>query len=93
MMKYVTRRPAPRLDRFVTNLWSLGDEPAHSRERIVPASTFELEANLDENESRVYGPDGTMRRHAGAAAPLPVVDTLMAAAASSVTQASRVPAK
>lgn len=65
-MKYRTYKPSPPLDALVENLWSLADAPAHARERIVPSGTFELVVNLDEDEVRVYEPDGTVRRHAGA---------------------------
>ena len=65
-MNYRTHKPAPPLDALVENLWALADAPAHARERIVPSGTFELVINLDEDEIRVYGPDGAVRRHAGA---------------------------
>jgi AraC-like DNA-binding protein len=64
-MKYLTHKPAPPLDALVENLWSLSDAPAHAQERIVPSGTFELVVNLDEDEIRVYDPDGSVRRHAG----------------------------
>jgi AraC-like DNA-binding protein len=53
------------LDRLVAHLWSLEDAPAHARERIVPAGTFELVVNLQENRIRIYGADGQARHHAG----------------------------
>lgn len=65
-MKYLTHKPAPPLDGLVAHLWSITDAPAHARERIVPAGTFELVVNLDENQIRVYGPDGAARCHAAA---------------------------
>jgi AraC-like DNA-binding protein len=65
-MRYVTRKPLPPLDAVVQSLWSLADAPAHARERIVPSGTFELVVNLDEDEIRVYEPDGAARRHPGA---------------------------
>jgi len=63
---YLTHKPARPLDSLVENLWWLADAPAYACERIVPAGTFELVINLDEDEIRVYGPDGAARRHAGA---------------------------
>jgi AraC-like DNA-binding protein len=65
-MEYLTHKPAPPLDTLVENLWWLGDAPEHARERIIPSGTFELVVNLDEDEIRVYDPDGGIRRHAGA---------------------------
>jgi len=65
-VKYLTHKPAPPLEGLVVNLWSLTDAPAHARERIVPTGTFELVVNLDEDQIRVYGPDGAVRCHAGA---------------------------
>lgn len=60
-MKYLTQLPVPPLAGLVDHLWSLTDAPAHARERIVPAGTFELVVNLAEDEIRVYGPDGALR--------------------------------
>lgn len=64
-MKYLTQPPIPPLAGLVDQLWSLVDAPAHARERIVPAGTFELVVNLAEDEIRVFGPDGALR-HDGA---------------------------
>lgn len=65
-MDYVVRKPAPPLDGWVDSLWLLTDAPAHSRERIVPAGTFELVVNLDQDEIRVHGEDGAIRHYRGA---------------------------
>lgn len=64
-MKFHTHKPAPPLDGLIAHLWSLADAPAHARERIVPAGTFELVVNLHENQIRVYGADGGVQHHAG----------------------------
>jgi AraC-like DNA-binding protein len=65
-MKYVVHRPAAPLDAFVDTFWALSDAPAHSRERIVPAGTFELVVNLDHDEVRVYDDHDSARRFRGA---------------------------
>ncbi|HEY0818112.1 MAG TPA: DUF6597 domain-containing transcriptional factor [Rhizobacter sp.] len=64
-MKYHTHTPAPPLCDLVDHLWCLEDAPAHARERIVPAGTFELVINLREDRIRVYAADGQPEHHAG----------------------------
>jgi AraC-like DNA-binding protein len=64
-VKFHTHKPTPPLDALVDHLWSLEDAPAHGRERIVPAGTFELVVNLHDNQIRVYGAHGEAERHAG----------------------------
>jgi AraC-like DNA-binding protein len=66
-MLYVAHIPGPPLAGFVECMWSLGDAPAHSMERIVPSGTLELVINLHEDEIRIYDPDtGAVRRFSGA---------------------------
>lgn len=65
-MEYVARKPGRPLDTLVDCLWMLTDAPGHSHERIVPAGTFELVVNLAQDEIRIYGEDGAVRRHRGA---------------------------
>jgi len=82
-MKYLTHSPGPPLARWVDNLWSLMDAPAHARESILPSGTLELVINLQENEFRIYNPSqpDRPRRFAGAIVSGPyrspfVIDTL-----------------
>src|SRR4051812_39964482 len=66
-MLYATRAPPPPLSPFVEYLWSLQDAPSHAMERIVPSGTLELVVNVQEDELRIYSPDGSSyHRHAGA---------------------------
>ncbi|MCE9674028.1 helix-turn-helix domain-containing protein [Myxococcus stipitatus] len=67
-MLYTSHAPMAPLADFVEYYWSLGDVPAHARERIVPSGTLELVVNLHEDEIRVYDPvDPTRcRRFSGA---------------------------
>jgi AraC-like DNA-binding protein len=67
-MLYRSTIPAPPLDAFVENLWSLSDAPCHTRERILPSGTFELVINLREDEFRIHDATegGSCRRMPGA---------------------------
>lgn len=66
-MQYLAHIPGQPLATFVECMWSLGDAPAHSMERIVPSGTLELVINLHEDEIRIYDPDdGALRRFSGA---------------------------
>jgi AraC-like DNA-binding protein len=67
-MNYLSHSPGPALARWVENLWSLSDAPAHTRESILPSGTLELVINLHENEFRIYDPSAAQspRRLSGA---------------------------
>jgi AraC-like DNA-binding protein len=53
-MRYLSHTPSPPLRRFVENLWSLSDAPAHARETVVPSGTLEMVFNLGDDRIRVY---------------------------------------
>jgi len=66
-MLYLAHIPGPPLVSFVEYMWSLSDAPSHAAERIVPSGTLELVINLEEDEIRIYDPDGGgVRRFSGA---------------------------
>lgn len=67
-MRYVSHIPAQPLATFVDYLWSLSDNPLHTREHVVPSGTLELVINLHQDEFRIYGPirTGEYRRMSGA---------------------------
>jgi AraC-like DNA-binding protein len=52
----ICRTPTPPLANFVERLWLLSDAPAHSKERIAPSGTIDLQINLHQNELRIYDP-------------------------------------
>ncbi|HEX4603138.1 MAG TPA: helix-turn-helix domain-containing protein [Candidatus Angelobacter sp.] len=58
-MLYLTRIPAPPLNRFVELFWFYDGFPprAHKKERLMPDGSVELVINLNEDETRVYDRD------------------------------------
>jgi AraC-like DNA-binding protein len=62
-MRYVTRRPGPRLRDFVEYFWTLSDEPGHGQELVVPSGTLELVVNLDRDAFGITHAVGGTPRH------------------------------
>lgn len=57
-MPFHARRPRAPLDRAVTLLWTVTDQPAPTRlERVLPTGTAQLVVNLAEDRTRTYDED------------------------------------
>ena len=66
-MLYLTHVPARPLRDCIEYLWLLSDAPSYGKELIVPSGTLELAINLQEDQIRIYDPQGLnqVRRFAG----------------------------
>lgn len=55
-MMYSFRNPRGSLGQVIDRIWMCEDNPAHTRELILPSGTVELVFNLHDDEIRIYDP-------------------------------------
>ena len=66
-MLYLSRVPAPPLDRFIASIWYCESDPRpFALERVLPSGAAQLVVNLKEDRTRGYHPEtGAMRATSG----------------------------
>jgi AraC-like DNA-binding protein len=63
-MQFVSRRPSPQLEPFVSQLWYFdGNDFASSRERRLPSTTLQLVINLHDDSLRWWDGEALAREH------------------------------